>query len=181
MPESISIPSEQSQSAAEPQGGRIGVAFDWGFGVQLAIQGLLILLSVPLPNGMLISPLFGLGSLGASAIAFAQGEALRRGNGLARRIQILGNSALTLGGIATLPLLVQLLAQARFGFLYTWLLLAVVSPIEVWLLMQPGSRRWYGRVDAGEARARHSGRWLSGTIAWALIGGLLQAAAAYFR
>jgi hypothetical protein len=51
----------------------------------------------------------------------------------------------------------------------------------LWLLLQPGSRRWYGHVASEAARARHSGPWLAGTLAWALVCGLIQAAVSLFR
>ncbi len=163
--------------ADEPRGGRIGVAFDWGFGVQMATMGLLTLAGVP-SNGMAVPRLAGLLPLAGAAVAYAQGEALRRGNGTAWWVQVLGNGALTVGGIGALAVLPRMLEQGRYGFLYTTVLLLVVSPLEVWLLTRPGSRRWYGTVNPDEARARHSGQWMTGTVAWAVVGGLLQTAAA---
>lgn len=166
-----------SAEAGEPRGGRIGVAFDWGFGVQMAAMGLLTLAGVP-NNGVALPRLAGLLPLAGAAVAYAQGEALRRGNGTAWWIQVLGNGALTLGGIGALTVLPRMLEQGRYGFLYTTVLLLVVSPMEVWLLTRPGSRRWYGSVTPDIARARHSGQWMTGTVAWAVVCGLLQTAAA---
>jgi hypothetical protein len=178
------VGSERAAPASEPRGGRIGVAFDWGFGVQIAAAGVAQLLSMPQPGGAPTSPLIGLGLLAASAVPFIQGEALRRGSGIAWGVQIAGNSLLTIGGVGLLVQLATQIAQGNFGLavasqLYPLLLLLVVSPLEVWLLLQPGSRAWYGRVSPADARAHHSGAWLRGTVAWALVGGLLQFAAAY--
>ncbi|KPV48905.1 hypothetical protein SE17_35550, partial [Kouleothrix aurantiaca] len=96
--------------ADEPRGGRIGVAFDWGFGVQMATMGLLTLAGVP-SNGMAVPRLAGLLPLAGAAVAYAQGEALRRGNGTAWWVQVLGNGALTVGGIGALAVLPRMLEQ----------------------------------------------------------------------
>jgi hypothetical protein len=111
----------------------------------------------------------------------ALGEGLRRGNGLAWRIQIAFNGALTLVGLAAIVPTIQALQQGRIAPLYTLLLLLVVSGVEVWLLLQPGSRRWYGAIDPRIARQRHGGTWLSGTIIWAIVGGVLQTLATVAR
>jgi hypothetical protein len=169
------------QGVAEPQGGRIGVAFDWGFGVQLASIGLISIFGGPLPAGMPSGVVSGLGMLGVAALAFGQGEALRRGKGWARYVQMAGNGALTVVGLASLPVLLRQLEGGDLSGLYTYLLLVGVSPAEVWLLLQPGSRQWYGSVSDEEALARHSGPWLRGTVAWAVVCGLLQTGAAYLQ
>jgi hypothetical protein len=166
---------EHADAGLEPRGGRIGVAFDWGLGVQLASMGLVTLAGLPIA-GMTAPRLAGIGILGAAAVTFAQGEALRRGQSWAWWLQVLGNSALTVIGLAGLPATLALIQQGRVGTIFPLILMAVVSPLEVWLLLQPGSRRWYGHVAAEAARARHSGSWLAGTLAWALVCGLIQAA-----
>ena len=159
-------------AGAEPRGGRIGVAFDWGFAVQLASQGVLTLAGVAM-NGVQAPRPLGLGMLAAAGLAVAQGEALRRGNGLAWWVQTLGNSALTVAGIGSLLVLPRMFAQGRYSFIYPTLLMLVVSPLEVWLLTRPGSRRWYGKV--APADARHSGQWRVGTVLWAFGAGIGQA------
>jgi hypothetical protein len=166
-------------AGVEPRGGRIGVAFDWGFGVQMASMGLAALAGLPLA-GVAVPRLAGAGFLGLAAVAFAQGEALRRGRGWAWWVQVLGNSAVTLGGLAGLPVTLQLIQQGRVGMLSPLILMLLVSPLEVWLLLQPGSRQWYGHVGSEEARARHGGQWMTGTVAWALVCGLIQAAVSLF-
>ena len=113
-------------------------------------------------------------------MAFAQGEALRRGRGWAWWLQVLGNSGVTLAGLAGLPATLQLIQQGQIGMIFPLTLMLLVSPLEVWLLLQPGSRRWYGHVASEEARARHSGPWMTGTLAWALVCGLIQAAVSMF-
>lgn len=176
MATNINASQARPAADAEPRGGRIGVAFDWGFGVQMAAVGLLTLAGVP-NNGVTVPRLLGLLPLAGAAAAYAQGEALRRGNGLAWWVQVIGNSALTVAGLGSLVVLPRQLAAGHYGFLYTVVLLLVVSPLEVWLLTRPGSRRWYGSVNPDEARARHSGAWMTGTVAWAVVCGLLQTAA----
>lgn len=170
-----------SIDAIEPRGGRIGVAFDWGFGVQLASMGALALLGGPLPKGVPTGVGPGLGMLAAAAIAYGQGEALRRGKGWARIVQIAGNGLLAVGGIASLPMLIEQVRTGNIASLYTYALLIGVSPAEVWLLLQPGSQAWYGTVSDEEARARHSGAWMRGTVAWAIVCGLMQTGAAYLQ
>jgi hypothetical protein len=173
--------SDHEQSVAqlglEPRGGRIGVAFDWGFAAQIALMSAAGLAGVQFGERAVPAPL-ALGGLAVAGIAVAQGEALRRGSGAARLIQIAGNGGLTLAGLLGLPATIAALQQGQVVQLYPALLLLVVSPLEVWLLMQPGSKQWYGHVSPEEARARHSGPWLRGTIAWALAGGILQTLAA---
>ena len=175
MATNINVTRAQA-AEAEPRGGRIGVAFDWGFGVQMASLGLLTLAGVP-NSGISVPRLLGLVPLAGAAVAYAQGEALRRGSSTAWWVQVLGNSALTVAGIGSLALVPAMLEQGRYGYLYTIALMLIVSPLEVWLLTRPGSRRWYGSVNPAEARARHGGAWLSGTAGWAVMCGLLQTAA----
>jgi hypothetical protein len=175
----IESASAHANAGREPRGGRIGVAFDWGFGVQMASMGLAAIAGLPLA-GVAVPPLAGAGFLGLAAVAFAQGEALRRGRGWAWRLQIVGNGVVTLGGLAGLPVSLQMIQQGRVGMIFPLILMLAVSPLEVWLLLQPGSRRWYGHVSSEEARARHSGQWLTGTLAWALACGLIQAAVSVF-
>ena len=167
---------------AQPRGGSTGVSFDWGFALSLSLGALGSLVGRPI--GPEVSLPVALGSLVFAAIMVAQGEALRRGNGIARRIQISFHSLLVVVGwpVIALPI-VQAIGQGRSDLLSTLklslILIFVVSPIEIWLLMKPGSRRWYGFVDTKEALERHSGSWLIKTLAWAVVGGLLQAFAPY--
>lgn len=167
---------------AQPGGGNFGVSFDWGFAVSLTFGALGSLFGRPI--GPPLDLPLALGSLVVAALMVALGESLRRGNGVARRIQIAFHSLLVLGGgpLLVLPNLL-LFQQGRNDLLYTiilqFILLFVVSPIEIWLLMKPGSRRWYGIVDPKEALQRHSGSWLVKTLLWAVVGGLLQAFAPY--
>ncbi len=179
MATKANIVSSRADAGLEPRGGRIGVAFDWGFGVQLASTGVAMLAGLPIA-GVAIPPLVGVGVLGMAAAAFAQGEGLRRGRGWAWWLQVLGNGALTLVGLAGLPVTLPLIQQGRVGMIFPLLLMVVVSPLEVWLLLQPGSRGWYGRIASDTARARHSGPWMTGTLAWALVCGLIQSAVSLF-
>ena len=174
------LANARTDAGLEPRGGRIGVAFDWGFGVQLASMGLAALAGLPI-SGTSVPRLAGVAGLGMAAAAIAQGEALRRGYGWAWWLQLLGNGALTVIGLAGLPASLQLIQQGRVGMLSPLILMVIVSPIECWLLLQPGSRRWYGHVDPKAARARHSGAWMPGTLAWAIGCGLIQAAVSLFE
>ncbi|HNP73511.1 MAG TPA: hypothetical protein PKK15_20530, partial [Kouleothrix sp.] len=75
MATNINASQARPAADAEPRGGRIGVAFDWGFGVQMAAVGLLTLAGVP-NNGVTVPRLLGLLPLAGAAAAYAQGEAL---------------------------------------------------------------------------------------------------------
>ncbi|MBC8161597.1 MAG: hypothetical protein H7Z42_10305 [Roseiflexaceae bacterium] len=165
----------------QPSGGSTGVSFDWGFAVSLTLGALGSLVGRPI--GPELSLPVALGSLVLAAVGLALGEALRRGNGVARRIQIGFHSLLVLVGIPILLPTVQAFQQGRSDLLYTLvlsiILFFVVSPSEIWLLMRPGSRRWYGIVDPKEALERHSGGWLVRTITWAVVGGFLNAFAPF--
>lgn len=174
-----STSAEWNRNSAQPRGGRIGVAFDWGFAVQLALGGVSSLIGMPV--GPALPLVATMGSLGFAAIMVAQGEALRRGNGIARRIQIGFHSLLVVAGLAAILPTIQAVQQGRYGLVYTLILLLGVSSAEIWLLMQPGSRRWYGVVNTNEAMQRHSGSWLVGTIGWAVVCGILQALAVQAR
>lgn len=171
--------NDLSAANAQPRGGRIGVAFDWGFAVQLAISGVSSLIGRPV--GPALPMPAALGSLAFAAVMVTQGEALRRGNGVARRVQIGFHSLLVLAGIAAAVPTVQGLQQGRFAMLYTLSLLLGVSSTEIWLLLQPGSRQWYGNVSPEAAKQRHSGGWLVGTIGWAIVCGIFQALVAAQR
>lgn len=166
----------------QPAGGSTGVSFDWGFALSLTLGALGSLFGRPI--GPELSLPVALGSLVLAGIMVVQGQALRRGNGVARRIQIGFHSLLVVAGGPVLALpIVQAIGQGRSDLLFTLalllILLFIVSPIEIWLLMKPESRRWYGIVDPKAALARHSGGWLVKTLAWAVVGGLLQAFAPY--
>src|SRR5689334_20094554 len=52
----------RANAGLEPRGGRIGVTFDWGFGVQLATMGLTTLAGLPIA-GMSLPRLAGAGML----------------------------------------------------------------------------------------------------------------------
>jgi hypothetical protein len=171
--------SSEALLQTQPGGGRIGVSFDWGFAVSLTLTALGSLVGRPI--GPTLSTPIALGSLVLAVLMLVLGEALRRGNGIAYRIQIAFHSVLVLVGFTTILPLIEAIQQAQFATIYTLsltlLLMLVVSPIELWLLLQPGSRRWYGHVAAQEALKRHSGNWLVGTIIWAVVCGFLQAIA----
>ncbi|MBC8160172.1 MAG: hypothetical protein H7Z42_03050 [Roseiflexaceae bacterium] len=170
---SVDVPDTQ------PRGGSTGVSFDWGFALSLILTAGGSLVGRPIGPELPLPVAFG--ALGFAAVMVVQGEALRRGNGVARRIQIGFHSLLVLLGLVTIVLAVQAFQQGRFDMLYTLGLTLVltlgVSPAEIWLLLQPGSRRWYGNVDPNEASKRHSGGWLVGVVLWAVAGGILQAVA----
>jgi hypothetical protein len=115
-----------------------------------------------------------------ATLAALLGHGLRLGRGWAWYIQVGLNGLLTLGGLVLLPTVIQQVQTGRYGLIYTAIVLLVVCPVEVWLLLQPGSRRWYGHVAPEEAAARHSGRWLVVVLAWGVAGGLLQVAAPFW-
>jgi len=165
----------------QPRGGSTGIAFDWGFALSLTLGALGSLLGRPI--GPTLDLPIAVGSLVLAALMVLLGESLRRGNGVARRIQIGFHSLLVLIGLPIILPYVQAVQQGRFDMAYTLVLslmfFFIISPVEIWLLLQPESRQWYGIVDPKDALERHSGAWLVRTIAWAVVGGFMQAFAPF--
>jgi hypothetical protein len=160
-----------------PGGGSTGVSFNWGFALSLTLIAAASLLGRPLPLALGVPA--ALVSLALAAALVALGEALRRGNGVARRLQIAFHALLIPYGIFIAVQTIQALQVGNSSTLASSLialvLTLVVSPVEIWLLLRPGSRRWYGHVTPQEALQRHSGFWLLRVLAWAVLGGVLNA------
>lgn len=185
--EAIVPEAEATQSAAVkgPGGIGTGVAFDWALSVQIVIDGVCFLLAVGPGSTMAGQPLLirvvlALLSVLVAAIVFTQGEALRRGRGIARIIQVVANSLLVIVGLVNLPGLPSSLQQRQFGSLLVEVVLLIVSPLIVWLLTRKRTRLWFGSVTSAEARARHGGRWLFWMVVYAIIGGAAVAFASYY-
>lgn len=178
-------PAEPAQQALKPGGIGTGVAFDWGLCVQLLIDGAFFFLGVGPASALAGQPFAtrlaaGLGSVLAAALVFTQGEALRRGRRVARIIQIVANSLLTLVGLAQLPGLVPSLQAGQFSALVVEGILLIASPLIVWLLTRQRTRAWFASTTSAEARARHSGRWLFWMALYAIVGGAAVAFASYY-
>jgi hypothetical protein len=182
MTKVYTLPSSESMRDTQPGGARFGASFNWGIAVSQTINAVSSLIGQPI--GPPLSQLAAWLSLVFVLLLVILGEALRRGNGVARRLQIGLHALFMIIGIPVILLpQIQLVQQGRLDMLITVSLavvfLYVVSPIAIWLLMQKGSQRWYGNVTVQEALARHSGGWLVGTLLWAVGCGVLQAVAPY--
>jgi hypothetical protein len=178
MQSSSAVAAAPAQEIAAPRGTHIGVSFDWGWSLQLVITAIMAIAGMPMAMGTSWAAVAVL--LITATLAALLGHGLRLGRGWAWYIQVGLNGLLTLGGLVLLPTVIQQVQTGRYGLIYTAIVLLVVCPVEVWLLLQPGSRRWYGHVAPEEAAARHSGRWLVVVLAWGVAGGLLQVAAPFW-
>jgi hypothetical protein len=180
MQSSSAVVAARAQESAGPRGTHIGVSFDWGWALQLFINAIMVIATpaMTMTGASKWGAVAGLAVVGIFAVVLGHG--LRLGRGWAWYIQVGLNGLLTLGGLAFLPTVIQQVQAGRYGLIYSAIVLLVVCPVEVWLLLQPGSRRWYGHVSREEAAARHSGRWLAVVLAWGIAGGLLQVAAPYW-
>jgi hypothetical protein len=178
-------PAVQGQPSLKPGGIGTGVAFDWALAVQLVTDGICFILAFGPGNSLagtalplrLVVALF---TFLAAALVFTQGEALRRGQRIARIIQIVANSLLVILGLVNLPDLLSSLPMRQFGSLVVELVLLVVNPLIVWLLTRKRTREWFATTTSVQARARHSGRWLFWMALYAIIGGLSVAFARYY-
>jgi hypothetical protein len=179
-PESIESKSEELPA---PQGIGMAVAVDWGVAVQIVVMPIIATI-FGLPNvikfpGSNSAPLlsFIIPWLFACIPAFF-GEMIRRGRNWALWIQMVVSSLLSLGGILSLANLYRSVIAGNFWPLVTEVILVIISPLTVWRLSRPSTRRWFKTVTVAEARKRHGGTWIWFIMLWAMVGGILQAFAA---
>jgi hypothetical protein len=173
-----------------PQGIGMAVAVDWGLVVQLLLTPVITIFSrhasqmmmrssAPgaLPGGVLsfIIPVI------AACIFALLGEMVRSGRNWALWVQLVFSSLLSIGGIVSLVRLYQSIQVGNFWPVVTEIILIVISPLTVWRLSRPSTRRWFKAVSIAEARQRHGGKWVWFIILWAIIGGVLQTFAAMSR
>lgn len=179
-PESREATSEELPA---PQGIGMAVAVDWGLTVQIAVMPIIATL-FGLPN---VIPFPGSNSLPllsfiipwlAACIPAFFGEMIRRGRNWALWIQIAVSALLSLGGLLSLAGLYRSVTAGNFWPLVTEVILVIISPLTVWRLSRPSTRRWFKTVTVTGARKRHGGTWVWFIILWAMIGGVLQAFAA---
>jgi hypothetical protein len=183
--------SEKIGTAAEelPAPGGIGmaVAIDWGLAVQTFLMPIISVFS---RSNMLkisgLNPTLGNVLLFVISWLFACvfllfGEMVRRGRNWARWIQIVVNTLLSLGGIASLVSLYHSVKVGNFWPLVTEIILVIISPLIVWRLSRPSTARWFKAVTVAEASKRHGGRWVWFIALFAIVGGVLQTLAAMNR
>ncbi|MBF6591422.1 MAG: hypothetical protein IVW57_12970 [Ktedonobacterales bacterium] len=174
----MAAPADLSAVAATsgPRGIGTAVSFDWGIGFELLILAPYFVAGTG-PGSSLIHqgtmPRLGAGllTLGLAAGAFALGEGMRRGWRPAWAVQVVLNSAITLGGLATLPAAVSGLRSGHFGQAVATSIMLFISPAIAWMLTRPATRAWLARTTSAAARARHGGAWLIGPLLCAVIGG----------
>ncbi|GLV56660.1 hypothetical protein KDH_34990 [Dictyobacter sp. S3.2.2.5] len=160
-----------------PQGIGMAVAFDWGLAVQILFTPVYLLVFHP-SNTRISGILFFIIALIVACLPALFGEMVRSGRDWARRIQIVANIVLSLGGLISL---VNLYQSARIGNYWpfvTEIILLIFSPLIVWRLSRPVTAQWFKTVTTREARRRHGGIWIFFIILWALAGGILQTFAA---
>lgn len=164
-----------------PSGIGTATAFDWAIGFQLVTEAALLAAGRYMPTGLKMAPgplpraAGVVGLLVAAGVVFGFGELMRRGNKPAWALQLILCSATTVAGLVELPGTLGDLQHGHFGNLPTEIALLIVSPGIVALLSRRNTRAWVGRVPSAVARARHSGAWVYGILAWALVGGVLVA------
>jgi Kef-type K+ transport system membrane component KefB len=172
------------KKADAPQGIGMAVAYDWGLTVQLFVTPLFNLyfglsanakslnLNPTLVNVLLFVVLWPM----AFVIAL-YGNAVRSGREWARKMQVIANILLSVGGIFSVISLVQGIKSGDYWPVVPTFLLLVISPIIAWRLSRPVTARWYKTVTVQEARKRHGGIWVFFIALWAIVGGILQALA----
>ncbi len=184
---STSADTSSGKSSA-PQGIGMAVAFDWGLAVELLIVPFLSYF-VGLPASLkqsnmspaLIATIWFLLSLPVVIFFAFLGEGIRRGWNWARRLQILGNAVGFLGGFALLFRFLPEMKQGNYWSLVAVVILLIFSPLIAWRLSRPATARWFATVTSAESRKRHSGLWIVAILAWAVVGGVLQAWASAAR
>lgn len=186
-PEGVAASAEELPA---PQGIGMAVAVDWGLVVQLLLMPIISTFFRPSSQMMMRSsapsPMFGGALSFIAAILFAcifalLGEMVRSGRNWALWVQLVISSLLSIGGILSLANLYHSVTAGNFWPLVTEIILIVISPLTVWRLSRPSTRRWFQVVSITEARKRHGGKWVWFIILWAIIGGVLQTFAAMSR
>lgn len=177
-----------SETLPAPQGVGMAVAFDWGLVVQLLVgpfvpllfggSGLIRVLKLGPVAGAFAA--FGL-SLPFAALLATFGEGVRRGWKWTRPIQIGFNALGFLGGIVSLFSLWQSIKQGNYWLIVTAVILVIFSPLIAWRLSRSTTGKWFAAVKSDEARRRHGGFWIVGIALWSIVGGVLQAIAAFSR
>ncbi len=164
-----------------PQGIGMAVAFSWGLAVQILLTPIITtffsqstMMKVPGISPALSTILSFVIALivGVGLILF--GEMVRSGHNWARRVQIVANALLFLGGLISLVNLYQSVKAGDFWPIITEVILVIFSPLIVWRLSRPVTARWFQAVTATAARKRHGGMWVVFIALWAIVGGVLQ-------
>ncbi len=171
-----------------PKGIGMAVAFDWGLTVQILVMPFLPLLlggdpllkQLPFspPVQMLLSFVVG---LPFALLLFLFGEGVRRGWRWTRLVQVVINALLFLTGFWSLVNFIQQAKHNSYWSLITVVILLLFSPLIAWQLSRPATARWFAHVTSTEARKRHGGSWPYLIALWALVGGILQALAAFLH
>jgi hypothetical protein len=183
---------ERIETAAEeqpvPQGIGMAVAVDWGLAAQIVLMPIIYtvfsrsnLIKIPGTNPTLGTVLTFIIPWLIACIPVFFGEMIRRGRNWALWIQIVVSALLSLAGILSLVNLYRSVRVGNFWPLVTEVILIIISPLIVWRLSRPSTRRWFKTVTVAEARRRHGGTWVWFIALCAIVGGILQAFAALNR
>jgi hypothetical protein len=177
-----------SEVLPAPKGIGMAVALDWGIAVQLLVMPFLPLLfggspmlgqlHLSLPVQTLLSFVI---ALPFAFLIFLFGEGVRRGWRWTRMVQVVINALLFLAGFGSLVSFIQQARHGSYWSLTTVVILLVISPMIVWRLSRPATARWFTNVTSAQARRRHGGAWPYFIALCAVVGGTLQALAAFFR
>jgi hypothetical protein len=174
------------EKQAGPQGIGMAVAIDWGLAVQMLATPLIPLVAGSSGNFKQFTPLVvalftSLFCIPAAALCFVFGEGVRRGWHWTRIPHVVFNALLFLGGFFTLHGMWQNIKQGSYWSIEATFIMLIISPLIAWRLSRPRTAAWFATVTSSEARKRHGGRWPAFIAAFALVGGIVQALASFFR
>ena len=158
-------------SPNRPIGLGIGVVFDWALAAQLTTQGVAGVAGLLGESGGVIGLIWRLIAAGVLAAA---GEALRRGVPWMRIAQIVLTALVTVGGIASVVLL--LAGRGGRGLVLSAIVEVTFAPYITWGLTRPQTARWFAAVRGkGRAPRLHGSGWIAVLAAWSVVWGVLVA------
>jgi hypothetical protein len=147
------------------------VVFDWALAAQLTTQGVAGVVGRLGETGGVTGLIW---RLVAAGVLIAAGEALRRGVPWMRIAQIVLTALVTVGGIASVVLL--LAGQGGRGLVLSAIVEVTFAPYITWGLTRPQTARWFAEVRGkGRAPRLDGTRWIAVLATWSVVWGVLVA------
>jgi hypothetical protein len=154
-----------------PVGVGIGVVFDWALAAQLTTQGVAGVVGRLGETGGVTGLIW---RLVAAGVLIAAGEALRRGVPWMRIAQIVLTALVTVGGIASVVLL--LAGHGGRGLVLSAIVEVTFAPYITWGLTRPQTAEWFAAVRGkGRAPRLHGTGWIAVLATWSAVWGVLVA------